>query len=175
LEKVSDNRISLKQVIGPVEVNLLGNDVKSLLNDYRAILKALYEEAGVMEEIRGKLGGASESIAVQTTSSGLEQKSIAEAIRNSSAKTDVDKVLVISYYLFRSRNMDTFTRKEIHNAIVEARLKEPTNLNVTLNHLIRTGMLREAGKKGTKRALTVTQTGEDKAKRLLAGTEKEEQ
>ncbi len=174
MEQSSGKKFSFKQVIGPVEVNLFGDDVKSLLSDYKAILKVLNEEAESFKEIYGKVGGTTENIAVQTTSSGLGQKSIAEAIRSSSAGTDVDKVLVISYYLFRSRNMDTFTRKEIHGAIVEARLKEPTNLGVTLGHLIRTGMLREAGKKGTKRALTVTQTGEDKAKRLLAGTEKKE-
>jgi hypothetical protein len=100
--------------------------------------------------------------------------SIAEMIRKSPVEKEIDKVFLVTYYVFRGKNMDTFTRKEVYDAIAEARLKKPTNLSKTLNDLVRAGKLREAGKKGTKNALTITQTGEHKAKELLAGSGKEE-
>ncbi|MGA8855901.1 MAG: hypothetical protein WB643_01920 [Candidatus Bathyarchaeia archaeon] len=177
MEQPSSKRISLKQVIGAVEINLSGDDAKSLLNDYKAILKALDEDADLLKEIYGKLSGTPLNLALQpktTPRSDLGQMSIAEMIRKSAVKTDVDRVFLVSFYLFRGRNLDTFTRKEIDDAIAEARLKEPTNLTRTLNELIEAGKLREAGKKGTKKALTVTQTGEDKAKELLVGPRKQE-
>jgi hypothetical protein len=177
LEHRSGNRIAIKHVVGPVEINLSGDDAKSLMNDHKAILTALEKEADLLKEIHGKVGGTPLTLGPQAginMPSELEQMSIAEMIRRSAVKKDIDKVFLVTYYLFRGKNMNTFTRKEVDDAIAEARLKEPTNLTRTLTDLIRAGKLREAGKKGTKNALTITQTGEDKANKLLAGSGKEE-
>lgn len=173
LDQPSTNRvsISLKLVFGPVEINLARDDAQLLVNDYKAILQALVENADLLKDTYAKLGGTPQAVTIQGKpvggSSVLSQMSIAEMIKKSATKKDTDRVLLIAYYLYRVKGVDTFNTTDMKNSFAEARLTDPGNLNQTINNLVKAGKLRPAEEKDSLKAFAITQTGEEEAAALL--------
>jgi hypothetical protein len=167
--------VSLRLVTGPVEINLSGNDAKALLSDYKAILQGLDESADMLKDIYGKLGGAPLRVGSQQVipPSALGQMSIPEMIKKSGVRKEVDRVFLVTYYLHHAMSLTVFNGKDVDDAIATARMKEPKNINDTLNHLVKTGKLRDAGKKDERKAFSITDTGETEAEAMLSASPKD--
>lgn len=172
MDQPNANRIaiSLKLVLGPIEINLSGDDAQLLFNDYKAILQALVENADLLKDLYAKLGDTRKAAHIQGTQvvdpSLLSQMSIAEVIKKSTAKKDTDRVLLIAHYLYKVKRIDTFNITDIKDSFAEARLTDPGNLSQTINNLVKAGKLRPAGEKDSLKAFAITQTGEADAAAL---------
>jgi hypothetical protein len=173
MEQTSEEKVNirLKLTAGPLEIDLSGEEATSLLNDYKAILQVVDENVDLLKDVYEKLGSVvpkSLERAEVGSPSPLARMSIAEMLKKSGVKKDVDKVFLIAYYLFDVMKMQSFNTTDVDGAMDTARLQKLSNLNATLNALVASGRLKEAGEKDGKKAFTITDTGEEEAKALLS-------
>jgi hypothetical protein len=179
LEQASEKEVTvtLKLIAGPLEISLSSRKAKSLLNDYKAILQAVDDNVDLLKNIYDKLGSVvpkSLGKGQGVSPSPLAQLSVAEMLKKSGVKKDVDRIFLTTYYLFEAMKTEAFNRKDVDDAMDKARLEKPTNLSATLNQLVGSGRLKGAGKKDGRKAFTITQTGEEEAKALLSSVSTED-
>lgn len=87
--------------------------------------------------------------------------SIKEFILEKQPKGDVQKTLVIAYYLEKDRNLSPFNARDLEDGFREAKDTIPKNINQDVNENIKKGYMMEAKeKKDNKKAWTLTNTGE---------------
>ncbi len=104
-----------------------------------------------------KLEKLLESKPVQTK----KQISIKEFILTKKPKNDVEKTLVIGYYLENFRGMSSFNAKDLEDGFREAKEKPPKNINDMVNKNIKKGFMMETKERKDKlKAWTLTSTGE---------------
>jgi len=104
-----------------------------------------------------KLEKLLESKPIQTK----KQISVKEFILTKKPKNDVEKTLVIGYYLENFRSMSSFNAKDLEDGFREAKEKVPANINYKVIKNIEKGFMMEAKEKKDKlKAWTLTSTGE---------------
>ncbi|MGB9622400.1 MAG: hypothetical protein ACPL07_01015, partial [Candidatus Bathyarchaeia archaeon] len=87
--------------------------------------------------------------------------SIKEFILQKNPKNDVQKALVIGYYLEKFKSVSPFNAKDLEKAWREAREKVPTNIPDKIQKNIAKGHMMEAEEeKGGLKAWVLTSTGE---------------
>lgn len=90
-----------------------------------------------------------------------KQISIKEFILSKKPKNDVEKTLVIGYYLENFRDMSYFNAKDLEEGFREAKEKVPKNVNDKAYQNIKRGFMMEAKEKKDKlKAWNLTSTGE---------------
>jgi hypothetical protein len=87
--------------------------------------------------------------------------SVKELILQKQAKTDLDKTVVIGYYLEQHKHVSPFSIRDLLEMFKEAKEPVPRNLNDAVNKNIEKGLLMESeDKKNQKKSWTLTSTGE---------------
>lgn len=119
------------------------------------------------EEIRKKLAGLEERIvkleglsksSPEAISKGI---SIKEFMLQKTPKDDVQKTLVIGYYLEKYKNYSSFNAKDLEQGFRDAKETLPPNINDKVNLNIKHGyMMKSKEKKDKKTAWTLTNSGE---------------
>ena len=90
-----------------------------------------------------------------------KQISIKEFLISKKPKTEVQKTLVIGYYLEKYRGMKSFNAKDLENGFREAKEKVPGNINNRVIKNINNGHIMESKEKRDKlKAWCLTNTGE---------------
>jgi hypothetical protein len=102
--------------------------------------------------------------------------SIREFMLQKGVSTATDKVVVLGSYLERFSSLQSFNVADLEAAFREAREPVPKNVNETVNKNIRKGYIMEAGEKDSKKAWSLTNSGEgfvDNATSKLTRTSQE--
>ncbi|MBI4052961.1 MAG: hypothetical protein HY394_02900 [Candidatus Diapherotrites archaeon] len=87
--------------------------------------------------------------------------SIKEFILSKNAVGDVQKALVIGYYLENYTESNNFNSKDIENGFRDAKEKVPSNINATLDKNVEKGhMMQAKEKKDELKTWTLTNSGE---------------
>lgn len=87
--------------------------------------------------------------------------SIKEFILQKKPRNDVDKTLVIGYYLEHFKYLPSFNVNDLGNAFKKGKVPSPKNINLTVIRNINKGRIMEASaKKDNKKTWTLTNTGE---------------
>ncbi len=87
--------------------------------------------------------------------------SIKEFILEKKASNDVEKTLVVGYFLEHHRKVSPFNIDDLKGLFREAKESLPININATVNYNIAKGFIMEAeSKKDNKKAWTLTGKGE---------------
>ena len=93
---------------------------------------------------------------------GKKKLSIKEFILSKKPKGDIQKTLVIGFYLEKYEGLDCFNRKDLENGFRSAMEAVPTNVGVDANENIRRGYFAEAKEKKDKlKAWYLTNSGEE--------------
>jgi hypothetical protein len=103
-------------------------------------------------------------LAQSTVIPGVKKKSLSakEFLITKTIQTEIQKTLVLAYYLEYIEGMNSFNVSDLENAFRSAKEKLPKNLNDAVNKNIARGLLMEAKeKKETKKAWVLTSTGEN--------------
>lgn len=92
--------------------------------------------------------------------SSIKKLSIREFLISKKPKTDVDKTLVVGYYLENYQDYPSFNTADIETGFRSAKEPVPTNINDTINKNIRKGFIMNAeDKKDGKQAWVLTNLG----------------
>ncbi|WP_309492510.1 hypothetical protein [Candidatus Hecatella orcuttiae] len=168
----------LKLSLGPLTIELKGWKTEGFGESLRSILEAVRDNLSLMKEVaeeftRSRLPSAQVPPPAFTPKApaalSLGELSLVEVLKRSGVKAHTEKALLIVYYLYNVRGLQTVNARDLQEAYAEARLAAPANFNDTLNKLVTTGRLTSAGvdKDGMK-AFRITQTGDEEAERLLS-------
>ncbi len=91
----------------------------------------------------------------------LKRQAIKEFILQKKPDSDVEKVLLMGYFLEKQEASECFNVDDIKEAYIKAKEPIPTNINDKINMNIRKGLITELPKKkDNKKAYQVTSTGE---------------
>lgn len=174
----------LKLTLGPLTIELKDWKAEGLRESLRNVLEAVRDNLSLMKEVaeeftRSRLPPTSVPVpppapAPKTpTALSLEELSLVEVLKRSGVKAHTEKSLLIVYYLYNVRGVQTVNARDLQEAYAEARLAAPANFNDTLNKLVTTGKLTPAGEdKDGMKAFRITQTGDEEAERLLSSVSK---
>ena len=101
---------------------------------------------------------------------GKKKLSIKEFILSKKPKGDVQKTLVVGFYLEKYEGLDCFNREDLENGFRSAKETVPTNIGVDVNENIRKGYFAEAREKKDKlKAWYLTNSGEECVDMELSG------
>jgi len=90
-----------------------------------------------------------------------KKQSIKEFILQKKPKSDVEKVLVMGYFLEKQESFKCFNADDIRNAYVTSKESIPDNINDKINLNIKKGLITEyPEKKENKKTYHLTSTGE---------------
>jgi hypothetical protein len=93
---------------------------------------------------------------------GKKKLSIKEFILSKKPKNDIQKTLVVGFYLEKYEGLDCFNRRDLENGFRSAKETIPSNIGVDVNENIRKGYFAEAREKKDKlKAWYVTNRGEE--------------
>jgi hypothetical protein len=93
----------------------------------------------------------------------VKSQSISEFIRATAPSSDVEKALVIGYFLEHFESASPFTAREIEAGFKRAREQTPVNVNDTINKNIRKGYMMDAtSKKDGVKAWQLTNSGDSR-------------
>ncbi|MFH0949210.1 MAG: hypothetical protein V1802_01855 [Candidatus Aenigmatarchaeota archaeon] len=121
----------------------MDNETKQILDDHEKRIRAL------------------EGVFKSEPQKGKKQISIKEFLLSKKPKDDVQRTLVICYYLEKHRGMSSFNAKDIEERFRDAKEKVPDNVNYKAIQNIKRGYMMEAKEKKDKfKAWTLTSTGE---------------
>jgi len=103
---------------------------------------------------------ALEGLAKEEPKLGAKQLSVKEFILQKRPPNDVEKTLVVAYYLEHQRGVSPFNLNDLKTFFKKAKELMPENLNDKLNQNIAKGYMEEAEeKKDGKKAWSLTDTG----------------
>lgn len=101
------------------------------------------------------------SSAATPVKSKSKKISAKEFMLTKTLKTDVQRVLALCYYLELNEEMKSFNVHDIETVFRLAKVKLPSNINDAVNKNISKGYMMEAAeRKDTKKAWTLTSSGE---------------
>jgi hypothetical protein len=90
-----------------------------------------------------------------------KELSARELLLQKRPKNDVERTLVLGYYLEQYRNISSFNRNNLEELFREAKEIVPTNINDKINKNIEKGFIMEANEsKGELKSWTLTSGGE---------------
>lgn len=93
--------------------------------------------------------------------------SLAQFYKKAAPKTDVDRVLLVGYYLENAKGLESFTAAEVRAALKGARQTPPKNPNDCINSNVRKGLMMAAGVKEGRAAFVLTTDGEERVAELV--------
>jgi hypothetical protein len=121
-------------------------------------------------ELEARVARLEAAATLAPTSPAQKQLSLGEFLLSTSPKSDVDKALVIGYYLEQFEKTTPFTSKELEAAFRRAKEPPPVNTNETVNKNVRKGTIMEAReKKDGLKAWTLTNSGEARVVDMHSG------
>ncbi len=101
---------------------------------------------------------------------GKKKLSVKEFILSKKAKSDIQKTLVVGFYLDKYEGLDCFNREDLEKGFRSAKETVPSNINVDVNKNIGKGYFAEAREKKDKlTAWYVTNLGEECVEMELSG------
>lgn len=108
-----------------------------------------------------QVGGIPKAVGAEASTAIKPSMALNEFLASRKPITHKDRVLLVAYYYFHSKN-EPVTTSEIDEAYTLARMLRPKNLSDTVAKCVSKGYLvdYQAGKEG-KRAWQITQTGEE--------------
>jgi len=125
------------------ELDKMDEEIKRILDDHERRIKAL------------------EGSPKPDTKKTMKQISIKEFLLTKEPKDDIQKTLVIGYYLEKYENLNCFNVKDLENGFREAKEKIPENINDKVNQNIKNGyMMGSKEKKDNFKAWNLTNSGE---------------
>lgn len=93
---------------------------------------------------------------------GTKKLSIKEFILSKKPKNDIQRTLVVGFYLDKYEGLDCFNTKDLENGFRSARETVPSNMNVDVNENIKKGYFAETKeKKDNQKAWYLTNLGEE--------------
>jgi hypothetical protein len=114
-----------------------------------------------LEERVSKLEGADLVAKPDGRSQAGKKLSAKEFLITKSVGSELQRVVVLAFYLERYEGLDTFNVSDLENVFRSAREKLPKNMNDAVNKNIARGFLMEAAeKKDSRKAWQLTSTGE---------------
>lgn len=120
----------------------------------------------MLDAIKNRLENHEKRIAYLETRPGdkggttTKKLSIREIFISKKPKTDIDKTLVVGYYLEKLQNCTSFNISDIEVGFKSAKAPTPKNINDTINKNIRKGFIMSADeKKNNKQAWVLTNLG----------------
>lgn len=142
-------------------------NIKQIMMQFKERLEVLEKR---MTNLEGQVSSRQESLGkLKQPSKNL---SLREFIAEKNPVDDVQRTLVIGYYLEHNKGMDSFNAEDIKKEFMSAKLKPPVNINDKINLNIRKGLMMELEKeKGSRKSWTLTDTGE---KQIENGFKKED-
>jgi hypothetical protein len=121
----------------------------------------------IIKDIMGKLDdhegriSALEGMPAKKTQGEGKKLSIKEFILTKKPVDDVQKTLVVGYYLEHYEGMDGFSAKDLAEGFRSAKEPLPTNINDKVNRNIQSGRMMDAKeKKDNRKAWVLTNSGE---------------
>ncbi|MEW5896182.1 MAG: hypothetical protein AB1668_00685 [Nanoarchaeota archaeon] len=121
----------------------MDEETKRILDDYEKRIRVL------------------EGIPKSDVKSGKKQISIKEFLLSKKPKDDVQRTLVVCYYLEKYKGMNIYNAKDVEDGFRDAKEKVPDNVNYKVIQNIKSGYMMEAKEKKDKfKAWTLTSTGE---------------
>lgn len=165
------NRIRIK--MGTVEFEAEGDDalIERERERFFSILPQVASLITPITEIplqlpspasEGEPEGIPTQIAAQPALSNMppSHESLASLLNKKRFSTDVELVMGVAYFLYREKNIDPFTAKDVEKALSDARHPLPGNISQCLIQNIKKGFLRESPeKKGSLKAYGVLESG----------------
>jgi hypothetical protein len=113
------------------------------------------------------IGATEQTTATQVpVDAGGKKTSPQEFMRKSSAKSQIDRALVLGYYLEKSEGISSFTSTEL-SALGQIAKQPFTNASDTVAKLTARGLMMSAGDKEGQRAYALTASGETFVETLL--------
>jgi hypothetical protein len=89
-------------------------------------------------------------------------KTLAEFFREKKPATDLDKTLLVAYFLEKFEHQEAVNVDDLAQAYLSAKEKIPSNINDAVNKNVRKGTMMEIReKKNGKKAWLVSRTGEE--------------
>lgn len=102
-----------------------------------------------------------ENLAKSKPAMTRKELSVRELILQKRPRSDVEKALVLGYYLERYRNVSPFNGSDLEELFREAKEIVPSNINGKVNKNVQRGFITEAKeKKDELKSWTLTSTGE---------------
>jgi hypothetical protein len=153
------NRIRIK--IGPVEFEAEG-DSELIQREREQFFNALPQAVTVITPaVAGTLQlsdtsseiGKSEEEPIRATPqlpsviNAASFESLPSFLNEKSFSTDIELVMGVAYYLSRVKGIDSFTTKDIENALTDAKQSAPNNVSQCIASNIHKGFLRECSEK----------------------------
>jgi hypothetical protein len=92
---------------------------------------------------------------------------LGQLLKMAKPRSDIDRALLGLYYLEKYRNAQNATAAEIRDAIKEARVPPPANINDAVNKNIRKGLVMNAGDRENKMVFVLTTDGEASVEQML--------
>jgi len=121
-------------------------------------IKEIKEKINELENRISKLEGFSK----QNQDIAQKKMSIKEFIKSKNPKNDVQKTLIIGYYLENYEGMDSFNVSDIKKYFKDAREKVPLNVADKIQLNIKKGHIMDYGdKKDDLKAYVLTNSGEE--------------
>ncbi len=125
--------------------------------------KTTEQRLSELEERVAKLEGIGMEPGVTSTGSKLVRKrmSVKEFLLTKAFRSEVEKTLVLAYYLEHTEGMPSFNVNDVIRVFQAAKEKKPVNPNDAVAKNVARGFLMDATeKKDSKKAWTLTVTGE---------------
>jgi len=120
----------------------------------------LEEIRGILEQHEKRISDL-ENLAAVKPKKMQKKLSVKEFILEKKPGSDVEKTLVVAYYLENCKNVSPFNLNDLEALFKKAKEIVPDNLNDKVNKNIAKGYMEEAeDKKDSKKAWTLTETGE---------------
>ena len=94
-------------------------------------------------------------------------KSLNQLFKMAKPRSDIDRTLIAAFFLEKFRDYQNATAAEIRDAIKEARVPPPANINDAVNKNIRKGFVMNAGDRENKMVFVLTSDGESAAEQML--------
>lgn len=123
------------------------------------ILRVLDNHEKKIRELFEKLKNLENTFLVQP-SDNIKKMSIQEFFLTKSPKNDIQKTLLLCYYLEKYRDLKLFNVKDIENGFKNAKEKAPDNINYKVYMNIKKGYIMETNeKKDNLKSWTLTNSG----------------
>ncbi len=121
----------------------MDEEIKKILEDHEKRIKSIERFLTRTEEVKPK-----------------KELSLKEFILQKKPHDDVQKTLVIGYYLENNKNFNSFNTKDLENGFRVAKEKLPKNINDKVNHnIINAHMTDAEKKKENRKAWVLTSSG----------------
>lgn len=130
--------------------------------------KTIEQRLSELETRVAKLEAGSQVSSSDRGASPQKKISAKEFLMTKELKTEIQKTLVLGYYLEHVVGMASFNVEDLMSAFQAAKEKRPKNMNDAVNKNVARGLLMEASeRKDSKKAWVLTSTGEKHVKEEL--------